>query len=319
MRTVLASFMFILGSISVASAQESETESQAEIIILGLHTVEADDNVVGTLSRALRVVASNREGLEVDLRDVTLAQMVLAHPDICPEPVPDLACMTGIAASLFPDRAGSVLFGMMRRVQPGSDEVYIDLALYEMSIGRVSRRVRTTERLSDLIIGGHLDATMNRWLDRLLLDDAAYEDTGQPYFDPIDAAPSGSSRVDHTAFEIAGWSLVGLAVVSAVAAIASGGLLLGANDDTRYNAYRASWDASVVSDVCQVASSDMTSEGLYAAGVCSDASLFEILVPVFWTVAAAAGVAGTLLAWHPWSLQPTLSQTSAGLDLRVAF
>lgn len=319
MRTVLASFMFILGSVSVAFAQESETETP--IIVLGLRAVEGDDSAAQTISRTLRALAANRPGWVESDRDVTLAQMQLAHR--CEEP--DRACVSRMGESLQPDRRGILIFGRMRRQGVGLDQVLIELILFDIALDRATHRGTFDERLSELIVGGSLDERAQAWLEQLTSEATEFEDTGQPYFDQVVYAPPGNP---HAALEIAGWSLVGLAAASVVVAIASGGMLLGANGDEGYNAYRSSWDASLVPDVCQVASSDMTSEGRHAASVCSDASLFEILVPVFWTVAAAAGVAGALLAWHPWtasaesptvSLVPAVGPTFTGLDLSGTF
>lgn len=303
-------------------AETSPTAATMPVFVLGIQSIEGDDQVAATISRTLRVTAGNREGWIESDREITLAQMLLAHR--CQD-IPDRGCLSRISETLQPDDQGLIFFGRMRRQGEGRDDVRLDLVLFDIASDRATHRATFDERMSELIVGGRLDDRAGEWLDRLVSSDTEFEDTGRPYFDPIESPPPGNP---HEALEIAGWSLVMVAGASLVAAITSGALQFGVNGDEEYNAYRSSWDASLVPDVCQVALTDMTPEGRHAASVCSDASLYEILVPVFWTVAAAAGVAGALLAWHPWtasaesptvSLVPAVGPTFVGLDLSGTF
>lgn len=321
MRTVLASFMFILGSVSVAFAQESETETP--VIVLGIRSVEGDDSAAQTVSRTLRALAANRAGWVESDRDVTLAQMMLAHG--CYDVV-DRTCASQIGASFQPDHRGILVFGQMRRQGAGLDQVRIELVLFDIALDRATHRAAFDERLSELIVGGRLDDRAQAWLERLMSSGTEFEDTGQPYFDSVETPPMPLNP--HEGLELAGWSLVGFAVASAVAAIASGSLLLGLNGDARYNAYREDWEVGSVGNVCDAAAGDPSPEGRHALGVCGDASIHEVLVPLFWTVAALSGAAGILLAWHPWtasaesptvSLAPAVGPTFAGLDLSGTF
>ncbi len=322
MRTALVSFIMVFGIAFDAFAQEDESRTQ--VIVLGLEAVHGDDSIASTTSTTLRAVADGFQGWSVDQGvNPTLPQMRLAHG--CD--MPDRACLTDIGETFRSQmpQAASIVFGRMSRRGAGSDDMVVDLALFDLERGHVTHRARIDARISDLILRGQLGERTPDWLRRLVSDESRYEDTGQPYFEPVVAPPPGNP---HEALEIAGWSLVGVAAASLIGAVTSGGVLLGHNGDARYQAYRSSWDAMRVGNACDAAAADLSSEGRYALGVCNDASVHEILVPLFWTIGAVAGAAGALLAWHPWTaspeapavgILPVLGPTQGGLTVIGAF
>ncbi len=324
MRTALVSFIMISGFVFAASAQEDVADDRTPVAVLGLSSVEGDDQVAGTISRTLHVHANQRDDWSVQTEvDVTLAQMILAHG--CGD-IPDRGCLTRIAAPMQTERQGLILFGRMRRRGEGSDDVRIELVLFDVRLDRATHRAVFDERLSDIIIRGRLDDAVGRWLDRLRhAPQSVFEDTGQPYFEATANSPPGNPN---EALEVAGWSLVGVAAASLIGAVTSGGVLLGHNGDARYQAYRSSWDAATVGNVCDAAASDPSPEGRHALGVCNDGSVHEALVPLFWTIAGLSAAAGVLLVWHPWTgspespavgILPVLGPTQGGLSVIGAF
>jgi hypothetical protein len=87
--------------------------SRVTVAVLGVRSLEGDDDFARDLSAALRAAASRVEGWDVSEREVTLDQMMLAHG--CDEPLPE--CLEQIATSLRVDR---VIFGEVRRTGTGS-------------------------------------------------------------------------------------------------------------------------------------------------------------------------------------------------------
>lgn len=319
MRTILVPFIFIFGLTSFASAQDERTP----VTVLGLQSVDDDDRAAATITLAIRVAAGHREEWNVDERDSTLGQMMIAVD----RTIINRESLSSIGRVLYPEQEGQIIFGRMRRLRNGSDEVSIELLLFDVTFDRVVYRMSTESTLSALISEGQVDTRAGEWLERLMSEESRFEDTGQPYFEEADSTSSATSVIeDASALEIAGVTLLGIAGAALITAIALGVSSLDLNGDPQFAAYRSTWDATRVGNVCDVATSDMTPEGRHAASVCSDASLFETLVPVFWVVAGASVIAGVGLVWHPWadreasvSLTPTLGPRRAVLDLRLTF
>jgi hypothetical protein len=135
----------------------------------------------------------------------------------------------------------------------------------------------------------------------------------------------------HEGLEIGGIAVMGLGAASAVLASVFGGLIMGANDDARFNAYRSTWDSTRVRDVCRIAASDTSADGQYVAGRCSEASTYEILTPLFWVLAGSLATTGAFMLTHPGlsapsgserptvSLTPSFGPTGANLAATVRF
>ncbi|MEM9070661.1 MAG: PEGA domain-containing protein [Myxococcota bacterium] len=92
------------------------------IIVLGIRSVEGDDEISRNLTGALRQAASSVDGWIVAEAEVSLAQMTMVHG--CTEP--DAACMSEIANELGQQR---VIYGTVRRTGAG-DEYGFALTLY---------------------------------------------------------------------------------------------------------------------------------------------------------------------------------------------
>lgn len=88
---------------STASAED------VNVTVLGLRSVEGDDDFSNTMTEALRAAAQKVSGWRLMDRSVSMAQMSLAHG--CEDV--DAACLADIATGLQADR---LLFGTVRRV-----------------------------------------------------------------------------------------------------------------------------------------------------------------------------------------------------------
>jgi len=86
--------------------------SAQNVIVLGVRSLDGDDDFARNLTGGLRHAAAQVDGWEVSDREVTLAQMALAHG--CDDPNP--GCMAEIADSLSAER---VIYGDVRRTSAG--------------------------------------------------------------------------------------------------------------------------------------------------------------------------------------------------------
>ena len=91
--TSVVVFVFSLFTVSAASADST-------VVLLGLRSVEGDDEFANQLTAALREQAAKLGTWEVSDRNVSLAQMSLAYG--CEEL--DAACLTEIAVGLQANR-----------------------------------------------------------------------------------------------------------------------------------------------------------------------------------------------------------------------
>src|SRR5687768_3650577 len=73
--------------------------ADSSVVVLGLRSLDGEDEEARRISTALREAARQAGGLRVSDRDVSLAQMSLAHG--CDEP--DARCMADIASTLKVD------------------------------------------------------------------------------------------------------------------------------------------------------------------------------------------------------------------------
>jgi hypothetical protein len=115
----LAVFGFVAAP-SVASADTA-------VVVLGIRSVEGDDEFARNLTGALRRAAEQVPGLRVVDRDVSLAQMMLVFT--CDEP--DAACLEQIAGEL---RVARIVYGTARRTATGDNYNYA-LSLYSFDSG----------------------------------------------------------------------------------------------------------------------------------------------------------------------------------------
>lgn len=128
----------LCGALAAACIAPAAASAQAEVMVLGIRSVEGDDEFARNLTGALRHEASQVSEWTVSDREVTLAQLVLAHG--CAEPDP--ACMTQIADSLQADR---LLYGEVRRTSAGeSYDFSINLHVFNGQSDEIEASVADT-------------------------------------------------------------------------------------------------------------------------------------------------------------------------------
>lgn len=129
----------ILGVAALAALlAPAAASAQTTVVVLGIRSLEGDDEFARNLTGALRHAASQVEGWTVSEREVTLAQMALAHG--CDEPNP--TCMTDIADSLEVDR---VLYGEVRRTSAGAEyDFSMNLHLFNGESNEIERSIAET-------------------------------------------------------------------------------------------------------------------------------------------------------------------------------
>jgi hypothetical protein len=112
--------------------------AQSSVIVLGLRSVEGDDDVANTLTDKLRESARGVAEWSVSDAAVSMAQMSLAHG--CDEL--DAACLSDIAEAL---QASRVVYGTMRRTSAREDYHYaITLSVFDADTGAIARSVDDT-------------------------------------------------------------------------------------------------------------------------------------------------------------------------------
>ncbi len=139
---VLAGLLAVAGlAPGVAVAQPAGDSAAAlDVAVLGLRSVEGDDERARALTEALRREATAVPGWRVLPADVSLSQMSLVHG--CAEP--DAACLASIASDLA---AARVVYGTLRRI--GDDDLALSLYLFDAEQGRIAESIRDTFPATD--------------------------------------------------------------------------------------------------------------------------------------------------------------------------
>ncbi len=111
----------------------------ASVYVLGIRSIEGDDDFARDLSGAIRVGAARVPGWEVAPDEVSLSQMTMMHG--CADP--DVSCMTAIAQELSADK---IIYGTVRRAG-ASDNYDFALSLYMFDAAEAT----IADQLSDTI------------------------------------------------------------------------------------------------------------------------------------------------------------------------
>lgn len=112
--------------------------AQSSVIVVGIRSVEGDDEFARNLTGALRHAASSVEGWSVTDREVTLAQLALAHG--CEEPDP--ICLAQMADSLEVQR---IIYGEVRRTSGGQTyDFSLNLHLFNAESDQIEHSVTDT-------------------------------------------------------------------------------------------------------------------------------------------------------------------------------
>lgn len=133
--------------------------AEASVVVLGIRSVEGDDDVANDLTEQLRGAARGVEGWAVSSTAVSVAQMSLAHG--CEEL--DAACLTEIAQGLQADR---LIYGVVRRTSAREDFDYVvTLNLFDTGTREIARTVTDTIPRSQVdfqTLSAHSDRLIGR-------------------------------------------------------------------------------------------------------------------------------------------------------------
>jgi hypothetical protein len=112
--------------------------AQTKVVVLGLRSIEGDDEVANALTERLRRAAAGVNGWDVSSAAVSMAQMSLAHG--CEEI--DAACLTDIAEGLKTD---VVIYGTLRRNSAHENyDFALNVSLYDARAGVIAKIVDDT-------------------------------------------------------------------------------------------------------------------------------------------------------------------------------
>lgn len=152
---VSASFVLLFALLVGAQAA-----AQSEVVVLGVRSVEGDDDVAHDLTTALREAAEEVSEWNVSPTAVSMAQMALAHG--CEEV--DVACLADIAKGLSADL---VVYGTLRRNSAREDyDFAFNLSLFNAQSGAIQSSVDDTIMRRDTTKGA-LAPRAKRMITRL--------------------------------------------------------------------------------------------------------------------------------------------------------
>jgi hypothetical protein len=294
------------------------------VSIPDIWAVSPDDNLVAAeITSALRSAVGSMRDWRVSGATVPFIELMRAC-GATTDAAPDVDCLVEMNVRLDREVAqGFVIFAILPRSDVAGPILPLQLSLYDVASRQVKSRIDTDVDRIMPPNARHNEAA--EWIRLLSLS------VELPSVEVSEPSPEPEiSAADFSGADTLAGVFIGTALASAIAAVAMNSLVLGMNGDERYNAYRDSWDASRVTDVCQAAADDQTAEGRYAAGVCGDATRYELLSHVLWAATALLGTTGLLVCIIPraidpqgtsaeLALTPILGSDQAGLDLRLSF
>lgn len=117
----------LLGSVATAQAQES-------VVVLGLTSVDGDDDYARNLTGALRHAASAVRGWTVSERDVGLSSLEL----VAGCEAPDLTCLGQIATTVGAQR---LIFGTITRTSGAHYELAVSVHSFSVATGQIEENV----------------------------------------------------------------------------------------------------------------------------------------------------------------------------------
>lgn len=112
--------------------------AQTTGIVLGLRSVEGDDDVAHDMTQALRAAASKKTGWTLSTREVSMTQMTLANG--CEEV--DAACLGQIAKALEVNR---IVYGTVRRTSAQAEYDYeLTVSIFDAETASIARTLNET-------------------------------------------------------------------------------------------------------------------------------------------------------------------------------
>lgn len=273
--------------------------AQEPAVILGIRSVEGDDDLARSLSVGIRAAARQVPGWDVSAREVPLAQMMLSFN--CLDT--DMACLRQIAEAIH---VRHVVYGTLRRRSIEARAGWI------LELGRFdAERVEIVASLTEQITG--------------VPDAHALIELGRGLLTRLGTAPADPVGPSNDHDLLRGFA-VGLAVLGVGAfggTIASWVRIGDIQHDPRFHEYRArGWPPGT--NVCTQAEHDRTAEAVQS--LCTEASTYEVLQFVFLvTTVLSAGGSALLIgldAAQPetdLTLHPQLGPDLVGLTLDTRF
>lgn len=123
-------------------------------VLLGLRSVEGDDDFANDLTQALRRTLSGMSGVQLSDRAVSLSQMSMAYG--CEEP--DAACLTDIASGL---QTQNVIYGTIRRTSTRDDYQYsLSISFFSMERASIENTVTRSIPQQDRDLDQHATAVL---------------------------------------------------------------------------------------------------------------------------------------------------------------
>jgi hypothetical protein len=318
--------LLVIALLSVAVTAPVAAQSLA---ILGLSSKDGDDEAAAKLTDALRAEAAGDSTIQLSDSAASLSQLVVLHD--CE--ISDVECRDTIARQL---EVSELIYGAIRRSEAGHK---VELHRYSKADGSLRHASR------ELAIEGASEEQLardTRGLLRELRGVKAPEPAAiapapvperarrpQPLAEPVEHEPQEASSNDWL-----GYSLLGVAAVSAGLVVFSWSEIDAARSDPDYRAYREAVGRTQtgmgVDDVCDEAAAGKP----YSLGVqrlkdvrsaCERGVTFEILQWVFMgTALVSAGVGIYVLLDDDGepdtaraSLIPVIGKDDAGLQLRI--
>lgn len=321
MHIQMLSYLFLLFIIT-----QPVTASAQSVIVLGINSMEGDDDQARRLTHSLRTALEAR-GCDVSDRDISLSQMVLVHD--CAST--NIECLDRIANAMS---VGTLVFGTTHRVNTDiAEELEVELNYFDLHQHRVVSHY--TGRLPLMPSQEQID-NMASVAGPSLID--CLHVSPNPVPAVADVIPSSSDVIldPHPApasynHEWAGWSLIGLGAALLLADIPVWMRLNDLNSDSSLIDYRHRLTFGSGGDACSNASDGniLPVDGLsvpdamqqvgHVRGLCSEGATLEALQYVFLALGlASAGAGATLLATGV-LVSPSVSTDHATLTVSGSF
>lgn len=316
------------------------TASAQSIHVLGINSIEGDDDLARNLTNALRTSLSE-QGCHVDPRDISLTQMTLSvDPEgssLCNQI--DVQCLDSIAQHLS---TGSLVFGIMHRVFTDvGQEVEVELHYYD----RLERRIIShyTTRISLTTSPEALEAIADTAAPELIRCVRSESPEVTVDEDEVDPRPARSAPVVSDDFpelaqpsagsnnEWVGWSLIGLGAALVLADIPVWVRINDINNDPSYRDYRYRLAFGSGGDACSNASDgnilpvhglsvpDAMQQVGHVRSLCSEGATLEALQYVFLSLGLASAGTGAALLLSGVLVTPSVSADRATITISGSF
>jgi hypothetical protein len=318
----------------VASLATTAPAAAQKLAILGLSSKDGDDEPAAKLTDALRTEAAADSGLQLSDTTALLSQLVVLHD--CE--ISDAACRDTIARQL---EAGELIYGAIRRTESGHKVELHYYSTADSSLTHASREL-TIEGASEAELASEARGLLRelRPSDTPEEPAAAPEPAPEvtrvrrpvPLAEPLESEPE--SQDEASSNDWLGYSLLGVAAVSAGLVVFSWSEIDAARKDSDFRAYREAvgrvQTGAGVDDVCEEADAGRpyfleTERFKRARSACGRGATFEILQWVFIGSALVSAGFGTYFLLDDEgetdaaraSVTPMLGKGDAGLQLRI--